>query len=80
VPDGVIVKSPHDDQRWLMQGVAGRTVRFVDSDHAASDAMSRIASAYPGAHISVLPLALREIVVALARRSGVVAAPAVAVS
>jgi len=80
VPDGVTLKSPHDDQRWLMQGVAGRTVRFVDTDHAASDAMSRIVSAYPGAHINALPLSLREIIVALARRSALVAAPAVEAS
>jgi len=80
VPDGVIRTAPPADQRWLMQGMAGRTVRFVDMDHAAPDAMSRIVSAYPGAHISALPLSLREIVVALARRSALVAAPTVEAS
>ena len=53
---------------WIVQGVVGRTLRFVDTQHD-SDAMSRIASAYPGTDIRVAPLSLREIFVALARRS-----------
>jgi len=79
VPDGVTLKSP-PDQGWLIQGVAGRTVRFVDTGHGAPDAMSRIMSAYPGAHITALPLSLREIFVALARRSALVGAPTVEAS
>jgi ABC-2 type transport system ATP-binding protein len=54
---------------WIGQGMAGRTLRFVDTQHDADAAMTRIASAYPGADIRVVPLSLREIFVALARRS-----------
>jgi ABC-2 type transport system ATP-binding protein len=61
---------------WLLQGVAGRTLRFVDTDHGAPGALERIALAYPGAEIRALPLSLREIFVALARRSGSAGAPA----
>ena len=64
--------TPRIDEKWLQQGVSGRTIRFVDTDHSP-DAMSRIASAYPGASISAVPLSLREIFVALARRSAVAA-------
>jgi ABC-2 type transport system ATP-binding protein len=54
---------------WIAQGVAGRTLRFVDTQHDSDAAMTRIASAYPGADIRVAPLSLREIFVAVARRS-----------
>ena len=52
---------------WLPQGAAGRTIQFIDTNHAAPDADERLASAYPGADIHVSPLSLREIFVALAR-------------
>jgi ABC-2 type transport system ATP-binding protein len=68
VPDGVSLRPP-PDQSWLFQGVAGRTIRFVDTNHSAPGAMSRIVSAYPGAGINAVPLSLREIFVTLARRS-----------
>jgi ABC-2 type transport system ATP-binding protein len=53
---------------WLPQGIAGRILRFVDTDHAAPGAMARIALAYPGMELRAVPLSLREIFVALARR------------
>ena len=52
---------------WIAQGSSGRTVRFVDTQHSASDAESRIASAFPGATVATTPLALRDIFVTLAR-------------
>jgi ABC-2 type transport system ATP-binding protein len=74
VPDGVNPRPP-DDQSWLFQGVASRTVRFIDTNHDAPGAMSRIVSAYPGASISAVPLSLREIFVALARRAAAPSTP-----
>jgi ABC-2 type transport system ATP-binding protein len=65
-PDGVIPR-PVTTPGWLLQGIAGRTLRFVDTDHTVPGAMSRIALAYPGAEIRAVPLSLREIFVALAR-------------
>jgi ABC-2 type transport system ATP-binding protein len=67
-PDGV-TPTPLTAPGWLLQGVGGRILRFVDTDHTAPGAMSRIALAYPGADIRAVPLSLREIFVALASRS-----------
>ena len=66
-PDGV-TPAPLTTPGWLSQGIVGRTLRFVDTDHAVPGAMSRIAHAFPGADIRAMPLSLREIFVALARR------------
>ena len=55
--------------RWLVHGVAGRTLRLVDTGHASADPAAELASAWPGADIRVSPLSLREIFVALARES-----------
>ena len=52
---------------WLLQGVAGRTIRFVDTRHD-EEARHRVAAAFPGADVRVGPLSLREIFVALARQ------------
>ena len=60
---------------WLPQGAAGRTIQFIDTNHAAADAGGRIASSWPGAEIRVSPLSLREIFVVLARRSSMAARP-----
>ncbi len=57
------------DARWLVQGVAGRTLRFVDTAHDAPDAEARIAAAYPDAEIRISPLSLREIFVAHVKAS-----------
>jgi ABC-2 type transport system ATP-binding protein len=54
---------------WLLQGTAARTLRFVDTKHRDDGADARIAAAFPGADIRVSPLTLRDIFVALARRS-----------
>ena len=54
------------DPRWIPQGVAGRTFRFVDTAHDAEDADMRIAAAFPGAEIRTSPLPLRDIFVTLA--------------
>jgi ABC-2 type transport system ATP-binding protein len=55
--------------RWLFEGTAGRIVRFIDTDHAAPDALAKIAAAFPAATVNTSPLSLREIFVALARRA-----------
>ena len=52
---------------WLPLGAVGRMLRFIDTNHAAPDAMARIAAAFPGADIRDSPVSLREIFVALAR-------------
>jgi ABC-2 type transport system ATP-binding protein len=54
---------------WMPQGSAGRTLRFVDTAHDAPDADARIAAAYPGASVQTLPMSLRDIFVAMARRA-----------
>jgi ABC-2 type transport system ATP-binding protein len=51
---------------WLLQGRAGRTLRFVDTMHDRADAEPRIARAFPGSSIRRTPLSLREIFVTLA--------------
>ena len=53
---------------WLVQGRAGRTLRFVDTAHDRPDAEARIARAFPDASIQRSPLTLREIFVTLAAR------------
>jgi len=54
---------------WILQATAGRTLRFVDTQHGAPDAEARIAAAFPGAEVRTSPLALREIFVTIARSS-----------
>jgi ABC-2 type transport system ATP-binding protein len=53
---------------WQLQGAAGRTLRFIDSNFAA-DREPQIAGAYPGYELRSSPLSLREIFVAHARRT-----------
>ena len=57
------------EERWLLQGTAGRMLRFIDTDHASPNAQARIAAAFPGAAVRDSPLSLRDIFVALARSS-----------
>ena len=52
---------------WLPQGTAGRTLRFVDTGHLDDQADARLRAAFPGTALSITPLTLREIFVALAR-------------
>jgi ABC-2 type transport system ATP-binding protein len=59
---------PPSEPEWIGHGVAGRTLRFVDSAHGP-EAPARLASRYPGAEIRTHPMTLREIFVALARRN-----------
>jgi len=75
-PDGV-TPAPVSAPGWLLQGTVGRILRFVDTDHASPGAMSRITLAFPGADIRAVPLSLREIFVALARRPASEGTPAV---
>jgi ABC-2 type transport system ATP-binding protein len=56
-------------ESWIVQGVAGRTLRVVDSAYG-DDTRSCAAARFPGASLHVGPLSLREIFVALARKSG----------
>ena len=69
VPNGDTPALMPPDPRWLLQGTAGRTLRFVDTYHDESDAASRIAAAFPACDIRTSPLPLREIFVTLARAS-----------
>ena len=50
---------------WLPRGMAGRTLRFVDTAHNPVDAQARIASAFPNASVHVSRLSLRDIFIAL---------------
>ena len=56
-----------DRADWLLQGRAGRTLRFVATQHAAPGAPALLASAFAGAEVRESPMALREIFVTLAR-------------
>jgi ABC-2 type transport system ATP-binding protein len=66
-PDGTPAMPANSD--WILQGAAGRTLRFVDTQHVEPDAYARIAAAFPGARVRTSPLALREIFVTIARSS-----------
>ena len=57
------------EPRWIAQGTAGRTLRFIDTDHASHDAAVRIAAAFPSAGVRTSPMPLRDIFVTLARRA-----------
>lgn len=57
------------DSRWLTQGAAGRTLRFVDTAHDQPDAAARIVAAFPTADVHTSPMSLRDIFVAIARSS-----------
>jgi ABC-2 type transport system ATP-binding protein len=67
-PDEAPVMPANPD--WLVQGTAGRTLRFVDTQHRGAEAANRIAAAFAGAEIRTSPLALREIFVTIARSAG----------
>ena len=66
VPEGGVAVPPARPE-WLVQGVSGRTLRFIDTDHRGVDAETRIRSAFPGAEVRATPMTLREIFVTLAR-------------
>jgi ABC-2 type transport system ATP-binding protein len=68
--DGDVPAAPMR-QEWISQGAAGRTLRFVDTEHAAADASQRIAAAFPGADVRASEMSLRDILVALSRRASV---------
>jgi len=54
---------------WIGMTIAGRVVRFTDTLHAGRSSDERIAARFPGAHVEVQPMTLREIFVALARHT-----------
>jgi ABC-2 type transport system ATP-binding protein len=54
---------------WLPLGTAGRTLRFVDTQHVGTDAAAQIQALYAGADVRITPLPLREVFVALARQA-----------
>lgn len=56
------------EPRWIVQGVSGRTLRFVDTQHDEPAAALRIAAAFPGAEVRISTLPLRDIFVTLAAR------------
>ena len=68
VSDDASVRARAEAERaWIVDGMAGRTLRFVDTAHDGMDGTERIASVFPGASVSVSPMPLREIFVTLAR-------------
>jgi ABC-type multidrug transport system ATPase subunit len=54
---------------WLLQAIAGHTLTFIDTDHAAPDARERLGASFPGSNIRATSLPLREIMVALGRHA-----------
>ncbi|HEX5473497.1 MAG TPA: ABC transporter ATP-binding protein [Vicinamibacterales bacterium] len=52
--------------RWIVEGIAGRTLRFVDTAHDEPDAARGVAATFPGADIRIASMPLREIFIALA--------------
>jgi ABC-2 type transport system ATP-binding protein len=58
---------------WIPQGSAGRTLRFLDTQSTDADGQRRLQAAFGAAEIRITALSLREIVVALARRSATAA-------
>ena len=54
---------------WIGMTIAGRVIRFTDTSHEGSPADARIAARFPGAHVEVQSMTLREIFVALARHT-----------
>jgi ABC-2 type transport system ATP-binding protein len=68
------VPVPPQRPEWLVHGLSGRTLRFVDTRHDEEDAAARIATEFPNTDIRVSELSLREIFIALARQSGTTAA------
>jgi ABC-2 type transport system ATP-binding protein len=54
---------------WLGMTAAGRVIRFVDSAYREPGSLPEIEARFPGAHVEVRPMTLREIFVALARRA-----------
>ena len=69
VSSDTVAPVPAQDSCWIVQGVAGRTLRFVDTAHTDEEAGRRIAAAFPGANVRISPMALREIFVTLASRT-----------
>jgi ABC-2 type transport system ATP-binding protein len=61
---------PHVDG-WELQGTAGRTLRFVDTQHVTPDAEQRIGAAFPGHSVRIAAMSLRDIFLSLARRGAV---------
>ncbi len=55
---------------WLVQGISGRTLRFIDTTYRDEDSEAGMAAVFPGATIRTSPMSLREVFVALARMSG----------
>lgn len=67
LPDDRAVAPPLPPE-WIGEGTSGRTLRFVDTQHARTGAAGRIAAAFPGATVATSRLALRDIFVTLARQ------------
>jgi ABC-2 type transport system ATP-binding protein len=59
---------PADAPDWLLQGTAGRTLRFVETNYDPHESIARITSTFSGADVRAAPLSLRDIFVTLARR------------
>jgi ABC-2 type transport system ATP-binding protein len=66
VPSGAI-ESLRPESGWIGGTVSGRVVRFIEVAYAGSASVERIAARFPGAHIDMHPMTLREVFVVLAR-------------
>jgi ABC-2 type transport system ATP-binding protein len=67
VPSGVIEEPLASEPGWIGRTVAGRVVRFTEVAYAGNLSEERIAARFPGAHIDIQPMTLRDVFVALAR-------------
>ena len=59
---------PSSEPNWISQGLAGRTLRFVDTQYDDT-ATARIATRYPTTEVRTHSMTLREIFVVYARQS-----------
>ena len=57
------------DPGWIGVTTAGRVLRFTDTSYVGAASDQRIAARFPGAHVDVQPMTLREIFVVLARHT-----------
>ena len=69
VPLGDAATAAAAESGWIGMTTAGRVVRFTDTSHAGKPSEDHIAARFPGTHVDVQPMTLREIFVALARHT-----------
>ena len=67
VPSAAIEEPLVPEPGWIGSTVAGRVVRFTEVAYAGNLSEERIAARFPGAHIDIQPMTLRDVFVVLAR-------------